>query len=227
MEPWHASPFITINNEMLEVPDHVICLGSTIISNLYLDSTINKRINKPVSVMARLRKRVWSNVQQTVNTKLKVYRAWVLSRLFYSSKACPIYTKQNNRLKSFHLHCLQCILNIKRQDRIINATVPEQACSLSLHLLCLCWLHWLGHEDGPNPKDMMQDVAPNVDEQWKMLPLFCEIPGCQWLIYVHLYIYVYININLLSSFQWIYRGHCTRTLELLSGHEALQWLWLH
>jgi hypothetical protein len=155
-----APPSITIDNELLEVTDHFTYLGSTISNNLSLDSEIDKRIAKAASVMARLSKRVWSNNQLTLNTKLKVYQACVLSTLLYGSETWTTYAKQENRLESFHLRCLRRILNISWQDRVTNAAVLEQANSLSMHLLlCQRRLRWLGHvhrmQDGRIPKDML------------------------------------------------------------------------
>ena len=47
-----APPSITINNEVLEVTDHFTYLGSTVISNLPLDTEIDKRIAKAAAVLS-------------------------------------------------------------------------------------------------------------------------------------------------------------------------------
>ena len=108
--------------------------------------------------MAKLSKRVWTNSQLTMNTKLKVYQACVLSTLLYSSESWSMYARQENRLESFHLRCLRRILGITWQDKVTNAAV--QAGSLSMHLmLSQRRLRWLGHvhrmEDGRIPKDIL------------------------------------------------------------------------
>lgn len=77
-----SSPSITIINIVLEVADHFTYLGSTISSNLSLHSEIDKCIVKAASVMARLRKRVWSNNQLTSNTKLGC------TRCAFSARSC-------------------------------------------------------------------------------------------------------------------------------------------
>ena len=50
-----------------------------------LDSELNRRIGKAATTISSLTKRVWSNKKLTQNTKIQVYRAYVLSTLLYGS----------------------------------------------------------------------------------------------------------------------------------------------
>ena len=152
-----AVPSININGEVLEVTDRFTYLGSTITNNLSLDAEID---NQAAAVMSKLSKRIWENHQLTLNTKLKVYQACVLSTLLYGSESCTTYARQENRLESFHLRCLRRIMGIRWQDIVTNTAVLEKAGSLSMHLmLCQRRLRWLGHvhrmEDGRIPKDLL------------------------------------------------------------------------
>ena len=81
-----AAPVITVGDHTLEVVEHFTYLGSTISSNLLLDTEISIRIGKASSAMARLAKRVWDNTMLTLLTKLAVYQACVLSTLPYGSE---------------------------------------------------------------------------------------------------------------------------------------------
>ena len=126
-----SPPAIRIDNEELEVSDHFTYLASTITSNLSPDAELDKRIAKAAAVMAQLSKRVWTNKQLTLNTKLKVYQACVLSSLLYGSESWTTYARQENRLESFHIRCLRRILGIKWQDRVTNTAVLEKVNSLS------------------------------------------------------------------------------------------------
>ena len=110
-------PSISINNEVLEVTDHFTYLGSTVTSNLSLDKEIDKRIAKAAAVLSKLSKRVWNISQLTLNTKLKVYQACVLSTLLYGSESWTTYAQQENRLESFHLRCLRRIMGITWHHR--------------------------------------------------------------------------------------------------------------
>ena len=153
-------PLITINNEILEVTEQFTYLGSTITSNLSLDKEIDTRIGKAAGVMAKLSKRVWENKCLTKNAKLKVYQACVLSTLLYGSESWTAYSRQENRLESFHLRCLRRILHISWQDKVNNIAVLDQAGTLSIHLLlCQRRLRWLGHvrrmENGRILKDIL------------------------------------------------------------------------
>ena len=155
-----APPSIRINNNVLEVTDHFTYLGSTITSNVSLDKEIDKRIAKAAGVLARLNKRVWENKQLSLNTKLKVYQACILSTLLYGSETWTTYARQENRLQTFHLRCLRRILGITWQDKITNTTVLKIAGSHSMHLLLSQRrLRWLGHvyrmQDSRIPKDII------------------------------------------------------------------------
>ncbi|KAI8519265.1 hypothetical protein Bbelb_025220 [Branchiostoma belcheri] len=153
-------PAITLDTEVLEVTDHFTYLGSTVTQNLSLDKELDRRIARAAGVMTKLAKRVWDNNLLTLNTKLQVYRACVLSTLLYGSETWTTYARQENRLESFRLRCLRRILGISWRDRVPNTTVLERSGSLSLHLLlCQRRLRWLGHvyrmEDGRIPKDIL------------------------------------------------------------------------
>ena len=91
----------------LDAVDRFTYLGSTIDSNLSLDAEINIRIAKAAAVMSKLNMRVWQNNNLTPHmTKLHVYQACVLSTPLYSSEVCTTYTRQEKKLNSFHLRCL-------------------------------------------------------------------------------------------------------------------------
>ena len=153
-------PIVYIGSQELNVVDKFQYLGSIISSNLSLESEINHRTAKAAAVMSKLHKRVWSNKNLTENTKMKVYRACVLSTLLYSSEAWVTYAAQERKLNSFHLRCLRRILGIRWQDRVPNTDVLERAGLPSIFtLLSQRRLRWLGHvrrmDDGRIPKDLL------------------------------------------------------------------------
>ena len=110
--------------------------------------------------MAKLNKRVWQNINLTINTRLKVYQACVSSIILHGSVTWTPYARQEAKLNSSHLRCLRRILGITWQDRIPNTTVPEKAKYSSIHaLLSQRRLRWMGHicrmEKGTMPKDLL------------------------------------------------------------------------
>ena len=155
-----TTPTITIGDHILEVVDKFTYLGSTVSSNLSLDAELNARIGKAATAMARLAKRVWDNPMLTLNTRMKVYQACVLSTLLYGSEAWTLYMHQERRLNAFHMRNLRRLLGITWQDRVSNAGVLAQAGMSSMFaILTQRRLRWLGHvcrmDDGRIPKDIL------------------------------------------------------------------------
>ncbi|PFX15042.1 putative uncharacterized transposon-derived protein F52C9.6 [Stylophora pistillata] len=155
-----TAPSISIGDCTLDVVEDFTYLGSTISSNLSLDTELNRRIGKASTAMARLTKRVWENTMLTIKTKTQVYQACVLCTLLYGSESWTPYTRQERRLNAFHLRCLRRILGITWQDRIPNTEVLARAGTVSMYaLLTKRRLRWLGHvtrmQDGRLPKDIL------------------------------------------------------------------------
>ena len=85
---------IAIGHHTLEEVEIFTYLGSTISNNLSFDAELNTRIAKASIAMACLAERMWDNTVLTLNTKMKVYQACVLSTLLYGSEAWTLYTWQ-------------------------------------------------------------------------------------------------------------------------------------
>ena len=140
-----SNPSISNGDYTLEVVEDFTYLGSTISSNLSLDTEVNKRIGK-AAALARLRGWVWDNTMLTITTKMKVYQACVLCTLLYSGETWTLYSRQVRRLNTFNLRCLRRILGITWQDRVSNKDVLAQAGVPSrFALLSQRRLRWLGH----------------------------------------------------------------------------------
>ena len=155
-------------------------LGSNIYSDLSLGAKLNTRVGKASTFMARLAERVWYNAMLTLNTKMKVYQACVLSTLLYGSEAWTLYSRQEQRLIAFHMHCLRRLLGITWQDCITSPDVLAQACVPSMFaILSQTHLRWLGHmcrmDDGCIPKDILS-LLQECD-QLDGLPYTSKIPA--------------------------------------------------
>ena len=122
-----STPNISIDNYTPKVVEDFTYLGSTISSNLSLESELSKRIGKTASAMARFSDKLWENPSLTTNTKMRVYQACLLSTLFCGSKTWTLYSHQERRLNSFHLRNIRKILGITWQDRVTNKVVLEKA----------------------------------------------------------------------------------------------------
>ena len=117
-------PTISINGQAIEAVQQFTYLGSTI--SLTIDAEINSRIAKAAAVMSKLNRRVWKNSYLTVETKLRVYQACVLSTLLYSSESWSAYARHEKKLNSFHFRCLHRILHISWQHKVTNSEVLER-----------------------------------------------------------------------------------------------------
>ena len=90
----HAEPTILISNQALNSVDTFKYHGSTITSNLSLDSDLNARIGKGASVFGKLQRCVWLSPKLRSKTKIRVYSVCVLSTLLYGSETWPAYTRR-------------------------------------------------------------------------------------------------------------------------------------
>ena len=154
------APSISIGDSSLDVVEEFTYLGSVISCSLNLDLELNGRIGKASSIMGRLSRRVWENTKLTTNTKIAVYQACVLSTLMYGSECWTLYSRQEQRLNTFHLRCIRRNLSISWQQHITNDEVLKRAGIPSMFsILAKRRLRWLGHvarmEDGRIPKDML------------------------------------------------------------------------
>ncbi len=155
-----STPCISIDEHTLDVVENFTYLGSTISTNLSLEAELDTRIGKAAAAISRLTKRVWENPMLTINTKMRVYQACVLSTLLYSSESWTLYARQERRLNTFHLRSLRRILGITWKDHIPNKDVLAQARVPSMFaLLSQRRLRWLGHvsrmQSGRIPKDIL------------------------------------------------------------------------
>ena len=151
---------ISVNDYEFEAVSHFTYLGSTISSNILLDTEIDKRIGKAAITFARLSSRVWENEKLTIKTKMAVYNACLVSTLLYGNEIWTTYARQERRLNSFHMRYLRRILGISWEDKVPNTEVLSRANLPTMFtLLRQRRLRWLGHvcrmEDGRIPKDLL------------------------------------------------------------------------
>ena len=153
-------PHITIGNTELKTTQQFTYLGCTISSDARVDKEIDNRLSKANSSFGRLYKRVWNNKHLKTQTKIRVYRAVVLTTLLYGSETWVTYRSHIRLLERFHQRCLRTILNIHWSDYVTNVEVLEQAEIPSIEAMLLKFqLRWAGHvsrmDDHRLPKIVM------------------------------------------------------------------------
>ena len=124
------------------------------------DKDIVSRISKASQTLGRLRKRLLNHHNVTLDTKLKVFRAVVLSSLLYGCETWTVYRRHLKQLESFHQRVLCSILGIRWQDRVTSTEVFQRSNCISIEAMLLkSCLRWTGHvlrmEDHRIPKQLL------------------------------------------------------------------------
>ena len=110
--------------------------------------------------LRRLATRVWENPKMTTKSKMAVYDACFVSTLLYGSEAWTTYSKQEQKLNSFHPRSLRRILGISWGDKVPNTEVLDRAGVPTMYtLLRQRRMRWIGRvrrmEDGSISKDIL------------------------------------------------------------------------
>ena len=113
--------------------------GRTLSRTATIDTEINNRISKASVAFGRLREKVWDRRGIRLETKLKVYRAVVLTTLLYGAETWTVYRRQEKILNHFHLRCLHSLLHIHWQDKIPNTEVLQRASLPSITTIAHNW----------------------------------------------------------------------------------------
>ena len=153
-------PAIFIDDVELKVVDSFKYLGSMISVDGSLDKEIASRISKASQALGRLRNRLLNHHNVTLDTKLKVYRAVVLSSLLYGCETWTVYRRHLKQLERFHQRALRSILGIRWQDRVTNTEVFKRTNCISIEAMLLkSCLRWTGYvirmEDHRIPKQLL------------------------------------------------------------------------
>ncbi|XP_068724054.1 uncharacterized protein [Montipora capricornis] len=156
----YRPPHICIGDTELKSTQQFTYLDCTISSDAKIDKEIDNRLAKANSSFGRLYKRVSNSKSLKCKTKIRVYRAVVLTTLLYSSTTCVTYRSHTRLPERFHQRCFRTILNIHWSDFITNVEVLEQAEVSSIEAMILKYqLRWAGHvsrmEDHCLPKIVM------------------------------------------------------------------------
>ena len=139
-------PNIQVNGERLKAVDTFTYLGSTLSRNVTIDDEVQCRLAKASAVFGRLSEKVWFRRGIRSETKVKVYRAAVMTTLLYGCESWTVYSRHARKLNHFHTTCLRRILGIKWQDRLPDTEVLEKAGLPSIiTILMQIQLRWAGH----------------------------------------------------------------------------------
>ena len=140
------TPAITVNGQTLQTVSKFTYLGSTLTSDAQLDVEIQNRVAKASRSFGRLRNTVWDRKGLKLTTKLKVYRAVVLTSLLYACETWTTYARHERILNRFHINSLKKILHIRWEEKVPDTRVLERSGMISIQtLLRKNKIRWAGH----------------------------------------------------------------------------------
>lgn len=120
-------PCIKIGETVLENVDNFTYLGSTLSSHANVDAEVNHRIQQAAAAFGKVQSRVCQDRDIRLDTKIKVYKAIVVTTLLYGSETWTIYYRHIAALEKFQQRYLRKMVIIKWQNRRTNLSVLEQA----------------------------------------------------------------------------------------------------
>ena len=142
-----SPPSLHICNNDVEFVDKFTYLGSIITNTGDLQPDINRRIGMATGVMRSLSQPLWRHSSISLETKLRVYQASVLSVLLYGSECWPISTSLCSRLSAFDMQAQRTITNTKWFEYKTNIEVRtltnRQPIQRYIAQGCLRWLSHL------------------------------------------------------------------------------------
>ena len=98
------NPRVTGKGNALEVVDKFTYLRSVLSKNVTIDNKVSNRLAKASTTFNRLSKSVWHWEGHSAHTRLKVYKAVVLSTLLYVCETWTVYSRHVKKLNQLHLN---------------------------------------------------------------------------------------------------------------------------
>ena len=152
---------ISVEDCPVEQVTNFTYLGSVMSSDGTIDKELETRIGKAYSAFSSLC-RLWYNRNIRTCTKIRIYRAAVLTVLLYGCEAWTTTEAQNSRVEAFHQRCLRRILRIQWYKRVTNREVLERARIEPISkFIGNGRLRWFGHL-----VRMPEDRVPNRLYHW-------------------------------------------------------------
>ena len=156
------------NTEVLFV-DSFTYIGTLITNDGSSSRDIAFRIAKAASAIYRLSNPLFRKHRISIQTKINMYRALVVSVLLYGSEAWATTLADRRRLDVFDMRCQRRLLRVFWQQHISNHSIRERKQPTASSLLRQCCLRWFGHlhrMPSSLPARRVYDLNPNI-HGWK------------------------------------------------------------
>ena len=124
---------LQLQGHVVESTDRFTYLGSDIHSSERSTPEIPRRIGLASNIFGRLAN-IWKRTGLSLQTKIRLYIALVISVLLYGSETWTLLKADERRLEAFHMNCQQRILGLCQQrilgirwfHFVMNASVTSQ-----------------------------------------------------------------------------------------------------
>jgi len=148
-----------VGGKCLEEVNSFIYLGSSISTDVSMDSEVSRRISSALRAYASL-KCLWKLGGVTMDTKMKVFNASVVTVLLYGSEAWNADLFDISRMRACYMRCLRGIAHMHQVFRIPSEKVLEKTFQPSLEEhMRRRRMRWIGHvmrmDESRMPKQML------------------------------------------------------------------------
>ena len=161
--PYSKDDTVDINVEGLPIQQvsSFTYLGAIISANGTIDKELSARIQKASGAFYQLSS-IWYSRNIKTPTKIRIYKAAVLTILLYGSEVWNTTQTQMKRFEVFHHRCLRRILKIKWFYHVSNADVLKRANIAPVDTFVrAARLRWFGHV-----VRMPEERTPNYLLHW-------------------------------------------------------------
>jgi len=135
----------TVYGSEIEQVSEFTYLGSIISNDGKIDREISVRIGKASGAFNCLYN-IWNNKGITRYTKIRIYKAAVVTILTYGAEVWNTTMTQMKRLEVFHQSCLRRILKVRFYHHVTNVSVLKQTrCTTIEQHIATMRLRWFGH----------------------------------------------------------------------------------
>ena len=114
----YTPPVVKVYDTPLTSVDKFSYLGSTLSQKIVVNDDISMRLSRAGAAFGNLTRRLWNKHGIATATKVKLYKAVVITTLLYGCETWTLYRRHIKQLDQFHMQCPHKIGNIKWQDMI-------------------------------------------------------------------------------------------------------------
>ena len=108
-ESSYTPPVVKVYDTSLTSVDKFSYLGSTLSQNIGIDDDISMRLSRAGAASGNVTRRLWNEHGITTATKVKVYKAVVITTLLYGCETWTLSRRHIKQLDQFHMRCLHKI----------------------------------------------------------------------------------------------------------------------